>query len=98
MEPPARDMRELVEITLCNAEVLKRLRAGKRENKSPELPHAHQHRNSRLRDVDDVRLAVLGARGRKRPGLAGKVDLVPGQSSDFFAPLPGQCQQFDNTT
>ena len=41
-------------------------------------------------------LGVLGSRRRKRPGLAGKVKLVPAQLRDFFAALAGQGLEFDD--
>ena len=34
----------------------------------------------------------------KRPGLAGEVELVPGQLRNFFAALTGQGQEFDNAS
>ena len=43
-------------------------------------------------------LAVLGARRWKRPGLACKVDLIPGELRDFFTALTGQSQKFNDAS
>src|SRR5262245_49922240 len=47
-----------------------------------------------MREMHDVRLAILGARGGNGPQAMGKVEFVPGQLRHLFSALTCQRQKF----
>ena len=51
-----------------------------------------------MREMHDVRFAVLGASGGNSPQATGKVEFVPGQSRHLFSALTRQRQKFHNAS
>src|SRR5687767_11825415 len=97
MEPPSNHTRKPIKFALGSTKVADGLRVQVRENQRPKAISGPQCRQRLIRKVDDMLLCILRSDFGDRPYPLLEIQLIPCEPRDFFATLPGECQEFDDS-
>src|SRR5258708_26064894 len=97
MKSPGFHAANLIKIPFGFAETLERLASVHGEDKWLRLFHALEDSDRLLRQVNDVRLAVLGPGLGQGPNLTFEVKFVRGALGNLFAALPSQSEELDDS-
>jgi hypothetical protein len=98
MQAPPAHPRDLVELTLGMAKVLKGLSSERCKYRRASLARAFEHGQCLPRQMHDVRFCILCSGFGNSPNSLSQVQLLPMESGDFLAPLSSERQKLNNRT